>query len=198
MGRCLPGLATIAAALLLGACADMNDNPPGDIHVAVSFEGQDALSNGLIESPPEATGDDIVSMAIGAVVITHRDTPYTTAEVRELDEATKQKLIDDTLQSAAYITIIDLPYAGDSVSFLIPPASSSNWQLVAVGSRHDIDVLQDFEKENEDGIADSAIWYGVTEQFMGGIIEPGDTVHMEVVPGCKLDAPPVPPCTPEG
>jgi hypothetical protein len=177
------GAVIAAAALVLTACGNTNDHSAPTMNAVVSFAGA-GMSTGLISGPP-APEEPVVSLVVGAVVITYRDTPVQNIEVANLSDQQKNDLTDDALQSAAYLTIVDLPLADDSVSFLIPPATSGNWQLVGVGSRIHIDVLQDFDDNK-----DAATWFGFTEEFEGGKINPGDTKDLELSPGCSLDSPP--------
>ena len=189
----------VAAAALIGAvaltgCDALNDNPAGGTKMIVSFEGQlgNSATNGAITTP--SNSETVKSLIVGAIVITHTTDPYTDAD--QVDETARENIKDDAIQSAAYLTIEDLPYSGTSISFLIPPGASDNWQLVGVGTRDNIDVLQDLED-----LPDSPIWYGFTPYFAGGPsassankIKPGDTVTLTLGPGCNLDVPPQPPC----
>jgi hypothetical protein len=190
------GMAVFAllGAGFLAGCQELNDNPAGVSKVVVSFGGPQgsSLIDGLIATP--SNSEPILSIVVGAIVITHRDTPYTAAA--EVDEAARELLKDDAIQSAAYLTVEDLPFSGNSISFLIPPGAAQNWQLVGVGSRRNIDVLNDFEDHE-----DAPIWYGFTPYFAGGpgadpanVIAPGDTRTLTLEPGCNLDQPPIPPC----
>ena len=133
----------VAAAALIGAvaltgCDALNDNPAGGSKVIVSFDGMSGNSaiNGAIVTP--SNSEEIKSLIVGAIVITHTTTPYQNAD--DVDDTAKDNIKDDAIQSAAYLTIEDLPYSGNSISFLIPPAASDNWQLVGVGTRDNIDA----------------------------------------------------------
>jgi hypothetical protein len=197
----------IPALLLAGflaGCSDENDDPAGGITAIVSFAGHDgnALTRGAITSPPGS--EQIVSLIVGAVVITHDRNPatpeidpYTAADQvndepipEEGDKSTKELLKDDAIQSAAYLTIEDLPLSADVISFLIPPAGAGSWQLVGVGTRTNVDVLQDLEDDE-----DAPIWYGFSaDGFQNDLVEPGDQVELILEPGCNLPSPPTPGC----
>lgn len=186
-------LAAVAALAVVaaGGCGELsNDSSPRNITVIVGFGdggGNPLLGDALVQPP--GSGETIESIAVGAIVITVRETPYDSAD--DVDEAASERLVDDAIQSAAFITIEDLPFAGDTISFLIPPDTAGNWQLVAVGSRIDIDVLDDFQGEDELGRS-APIWYGFTPgpDFQNEQIEPGDTITLTIEPGCELAEPP--------
>jgi hypothetical protein len=182
-----------ALALLPTGCADWNDHPAGGMRVIVGFEGLEAPSTGLIQSPSNSN-PPILSLVVGAIVIHYDRDPSTVGpdpftDPDQVDEAAREGLADDAIQSAAYLTIADLPHPEDTISFLIPPATSGPWQLVGVGLRYNIDVLQDLEDKE-----DAPIWYGFTPEFQNDVVEPGDTVTLTLQPGCELDSPPKPPC----
>ena len=185
-------LAAVAALAVVaaGGCGELsNDSSPRNITVIVGFGdggGNPLLGDALVQ-PPD-TGETIKSIAVGAIVIS-RATPYDSAD--DVTEADSEQLVEDAIQSAAFITIEDLPFAGDTISFLIPPDTAGNWQLVAVGSRIDIDVLDDFQGEDELDRA-APIWYGFTPgpDFQNEQIEPGDTITLTLEPGCLLENPP--------
>jgi len=201
LGKGIIRAAALPALLLAGfltGCGGMNDDPADGMSVVVSFDGQDqgALTNGAIASPSVASTDPILTIIVGALVITHdRDPstagldPYTGAE--QVTPELKEKLKDDAIQSAAYLTIEDLPFSGNAISFLIPPAGAGSWQLVGVGTRVNIDVLQDLE-DNEN----APIWYGFFAEFQNGKVTPGQTVDLTLSPGCNLSSPPAAPACP--
>jgi hypothetical protein len=167
----------------------MNDDSAPTMEVSVAFGGGGGLKNGLT-GPSEPGDEPVVSLVVGAVVITLPGAPVKNSQVATLSEEQKDHLADDAIQSAAYLTIVDVPNSDDSISFLIPPATSGNWQLIGVGSRNHIDTLQDFDDKK-----DSAIWYGFTDDFQNNIVKPGDSTTLDLVAGCALDKPPVGPCT---
>ena len=186
-GLTLAAIAALAVVVGVGCGELTNDSPPKNVTVVLGFG--DGAGNPLLDgviAQPSGTGETILSIAVGAIVIS-RATPYSGAD--DVDEADSEQLTDDAIQSAAFVTIEDLPFAGDSISFLIPPDTAGNWQLVGVGSRIDIDVLDDFEGEDPSGRG-APIWYGFTPTFQNEQIEPGDTVTLTLEPGCALDEPP--------
>ena len=187
IGLTLAAVATLAMVAAAGCGEFTNDSPARNITVIVGFGasggGSGPLLDGAIVSP---SGEPVVSIAVGAIVIS-RPTPFTGAD--DVTEADSTQLTDDAIQSAAFIAIQGLPFDGDSISFLIPPDTAGNWQLVGVGSRIDIDVLDDFEGTDEFGRG-APIWYGFTPGFQNGLIEPGDTVTLTLEPGCALNDPP--------
>ncbi len=188
-GLTLTAVATLAM-VAAGGCGELsNDSPAKNITVIVGFGASGGGSVPLLDGaivPP--SGEPVVSIAVGAIVIS-RATPYDSAD--DVTEAESEQLVEDAIQSAAFITIEDLPFAGDAISFLIPPDTAGNWQLVAVGSRIDIDVLQDFEGTDDLDRA-APIWYGFTPgpDFQNEQIEPGDTITLTLQPGCVLLDPP--------
>lgn len=194
------GLALAAlVSLLLVGCGDLNDNPyQGGLSVQVDFSNmpQPAPSNGGMEEQSitfTGTGEEVLSVVLGAIVITHTATPYSNVTVATLLDETQRELLEtDAEQSVQYLEIIQLPYPEDSVSFPIPPETAGNWQLVAVGMRHSIATLGEIENN-------SPIWYGFIDQFLNGVAQPGQVLDktLTLVPGCLLDDPPlnvIPPC----
>ena len=191
--RIRKALQVAALALLAGmiafsvvSCGELNDNPaPDGIIARVILPGSDSAGAKGITSPTNS--EPIISMVVGALVITYRDTPV--SDVGNIDDEEQQNLEDDALQSAKYLEVFDLPTADDVVSFRIPPEEAGNWQLIGVGVRVDIDTLADLGDED-----DPAIWYGFSTTFLNDQVEPGDTVDLVLEPACSIDNPPVPPC----
>lgn len=191
--RIRKALQVAALALLAGmiafsvvSCGELNDNPaPDGIIARVTLPGSDSTGAMGLSSPPNS--EPIISMVVGALVITYRDTPV--EDVDAIDAEEQQNLEDDALQSAKYLEVFDLPTDDDVVSFRIPPDEAGNWQLIGVGVRVDIDTLADLGDED-----DPAIWYGFSTDFLNDQVEPGDEVPLVLQPACSIDNPPVPPC----
>ena len=172
-------------AFTVAGCGELNDNPaPEGIIAHVILPGSGSSGAKGLSSPDNS--EPIISMVVGALVITYRDTPIKDAS--EIDAEEQELLEDDAFQSAKYLEVFDLP-SGDVVSFRIPPDEAGNWQLVGLGTRVDIDTLAELGDTD-----DPIIWYGFSTTFLNGEVNPGDEVPLTLGPACSIDNPPVPPC----
>ncbi len=86
---------------------------------------------------------DAKGLAIGAFVITTRDTPYTSGET--LTEEEEEDLINDIANSINYITLANLPVNAEYIDFLIPPKTAAHWQVVVVAVDTTISRLADLD-----------------------------------------------------
>ncbi len=106
------------------------------------------------------TSSTVKSLVLGAIVVTKRDTPYVSGET--LTDAEEDDLAEDALNSANYISIVDLPVADDSIDFLIPPETAGNWQILVVALDFNLDTLGDLDGYESKG---SIIYTGFTPNF---------------------------------
>jgi len=102
----------------------------------------------------------VESLVIGAIVITARDTPYTTDEA--LTDEDMEDIENDVLNSAAYIGFVILPTSDDTIEFLVPPPSAGNWQVAAIGVNFKMDYLEELDETEHD---DAVMYYGFTPIF---------------------------------
>lgn len=194
----------LAVALLaLGGCGQFNDNPGGGnaFTVSIAFGGgsggatvMDANSTTQgINGPSQ--GDPVLSVVVGAIVITHPNgsNPDGSFNVNDADNITptiQDQLEEDVKASLKYLVIEDIPSSSNFVSFPLPPDNLGNWQLVAVGMRHNIDYLSDVAD-------DSPIWYGFSDGFLNGKVGAGgEAPPITLQPWCTGNPyPPDPPGT---
>ncbi len=181
-------LTVLAAALLVLAagCGQFNDDPnPAGLSVAYTFSGGavTADSDPLTAETQGVTvngGDVVETLVIGAIVITHRSSPYQPGD--DPTDAEREALEKDAEQSLQFLEIVDLPTPGNVVEFTIPPDSAGPWQLVGVGMRRNIDTL--------DEVTDSdPIYYGFIGRFLNGTVLPGDLLPdvLTLEPACTLE-----------
>jgi len=162
---------------LLPGCGEFNDNPretkmkltvdiselkkqfeySSDSDNGDSLEKEFRGISGLGET--DATSA-VESLVIGAIVITARDTPYTTDEA--LTDEDMEDIEDDVLNSAAYIDFVNLPTSDDTIEFFVPPPSAENWQVAAIGVNFKMDYLEELDETEHD---DAVMYYGFTPIF---------------------------------
>jgi hypothetical protein len=200
-GTLLVALCAAALLVLAGGCGQYNDSPnTAGLTVTYQFDNAGAAPAAATSTPQDITftgpGEPVVTVVVGAIVITHpdgsgADGAFTHDDVANLTDAQRQDLQDDAEQSVQYLSIVQLPSSDDTVEFTIPPANAGNWQIVAVGLRNVRDHVGDI-------VSTDPIWYGFTDTYMNGLVHPGDTIDtpIQLAPGCNLDAPPtgVPAC----
>ena len=131
--------ALTALVLSLSGCG-LNDNP----YPAATLNPVWPTSGGYQSLMAGPTDPDlpVLTVVVGAVVITHTDQPYldgsTVTSTQQVD------FEDDLLNSASYFTVSRLSLVGSSISFQIPPpAAGPNWQIFAVGVQYSGDTLTD-------------------------------------------------------
>lgn len=162
---------------LLPGCGEFNDNPRETkmkLTVDISelkkqfgyssdSDNEDSLEKTVRSIPelPETEATSAVkSLVIGAIVITARDTPYTTDEALTDDDM--EDIEDDVLNSAAYIDFVNLPTSDDTIEFLVPPPSAGNWQVAAIGVNFKMEYLDELDETEHD---DAVMYYGFTPVF---------------------------------
>ena len=162
---------------LLPGCGEFNDNPRETkmkLTVDISelkkqfgyssdSDNEDSLEKAVrsISDLPETEATSAVkSLVIGAIVITARDTPYTTDEA--LTDEDLENIEDDVINSAAYIGFVNLPTTEDTIEFLVPPPSAANWQIAAIGVDFEMKYLDELGEDEHD---DSIMYYGFTPRF---------------------------------
>jgi hypothetical protein len=153
---------------LVPGCGEFNDNPREtkmkltvDISELKKQFGYSSDSDRSISDLPETEATSAVkSLVIGAIVITSRDTPYTTDEA--LTDEDMEDIEDDMLNSAAYIGFVNLPTSDDTIEFLVPPPSAENWQVAAIGVDFKMDYLGQLDETDHD---DAIMYYGFTSIF---------------------------------
>lgn len=160
---------------LLPGCGEFNDNPREtkmkltvDINelkkqFGYSSDNQDSLDKavrGISDLEETDATSAVKSLVIGAIVITTRDTPYTTDEA--LTDEDMEDIEDDVLNSAAYIDFVNLPTSDDTIEFLVPPPSAANWQVAAIGVNFKMDYLEELDETEHD---DAVMYYGFTPIF---------------------------------
>jgi len=179
------------ASLLLAGCGDLNDSPyEGGLTVHVDFANvpQEASSDGGPEAQAisfTGTGEPVLSVVLGAIVITHTATPYNNTNIDSIEDAQRELLEQDAEQSVQFLEIIQLPHPEDSVSFPIPPSNAGPWQLVAIGLRHRITSLAEIQNN-------SPIYYGFIGQFLNDIVVPGQVLEqtLTMCPAMFIDEAP--------
>lgn len=162
---------------LLPGCGEFNDNPRETkmkLTVDISelkkqfgyssdSDNEDSLEKTVRSIPelPETEATSAVkSLVIGAIVITARDTAYTTDEALTDDDM--EDIEDDVLNSAAYIDFVNLPTSDDTIEFLVPPPSAGNWQVAAIGVNFKMEYLDELDETEHD---DAVMYYGFTPVF---------------------------------
>jgi len=160
---------------LVPGCGEFNDNPREtkmkltvDISELKKQFGYSSDNKGSLDKAVRGIDDleetpatsPVKALVIGAIVITTRDTPYTTDIALTDDEMEDVK--DDVLNSAAYIDFVNLPTSEDTIKFSVPPPSAANWQVVAVGVNFKMDYLEDLDETEHD---DAIMYYGFTPIF---------------------------------
>ncbi len=161
----------------LPGCGEFNDNPRETkmkLTVDISelkkqfgyssdSDNEDSLEKtvrSISELPKTEATSAVKSLVIGAIVITARDTPYTTDEA--LTDEDMEDIEDDVLNSAAYIDFVNLPTSDDTIEFLVPPPSAGNWQVAAIGVDFEMDYLEQLDETDHD---DAVMYYGFTPKF---------------------------------
>ncbi len=160
---------------LLPGCGEFNDNPREtkmkltvDINelkkqFGYSSDNQDSLDKairGISDIEETDATSAVKSLVIGAIVVTTRDTPYTTDEA--LTDENMEDIEDDVLNSAAYIGFVNLPATEDTIEFLVPPPSAANWQVAAIGVNFEMEYLEELDETDHD---DAVMYYGFTPEF---------------------------------
>jgi hypothetical protein len=163
---------------LLPGCGEFNDNPrETEMKLTVDIselkkqfgyssdsDNGDSLGKEFrgISGPGDSEATSAVeSLVIGAIVITARDTPYTTDEV--LTDKDMEDIEDDVLNSAAYIDFVNLRTTeDDTVEFTVPPPGAGNWQVAAIGVDFKMEALIDLDRDEHD---DAVMYYGFTPRF---------------------------------
>jgi hypothetical protein len=201
-GRLLLVLLAAAMLLLAGGCGQFNDNPYRGMSVSYQFP-DDGSSSGLSSPayswPGGLLGEAVISIVVGAFVITHDKTntslpisptcpasgAYTQADAQNITTAQTTALIADAEASAAFWqlqSLASVPESGE-VSFVIPPADAGCWQVAAVGLRRDVKSKSDIQ-------VNDIIWYGFIGSFLNGTAA-GDSVGPVImVPWCNGSQPP--------
>jgi hypothetical protein len=176
-----------AAVLVLGGCGQFNDDPNTyDMAVRYSFDpgasGTEGTSGRMATWNP-GLGTPVVSLVIGAVYITFSDTPIT--DVVQIDTSNQDALINDAIASLSYLELVQLAELPDPpiASFKIPP-DVGNWQLVAAGLRVPTTAIEDVD-------VDDVIWFGFTDTFLNGQVQPGELYSSDLVlnPWCAAPNP---------
>ena len=195
-----------ALLLVLGGCGGLNDDPArGGLSVRFGFADSGGASSAEASSAtaepnissPTAPDEEVLSIVIGAIVITHiKDgasviTPYDSFDIANLSERERELLESDLTQSLEFLEIVQLPTAEDTVGFKIPLDNSGQWQLLAVGMRHRIETLAQIEDN-------SPIYYGFIGEFLNGQVTVGETIPqtLTLIAACAIDDQPVGPCPP--
>jgi len=168
------GLFFMLFSVIIG-CGEFNDNPAEQART-ISIDIQelqrqvgystDSIANQceqlprIVSSGGSDATSEVKTIALGAIVVTSRDTPYTTDEAPTDEEVEIFK--DEVANSVVYISFVDLPTSEDTVDFLIPPPSAGKWQVFAIGVDFELDYLEELaEDEHENSI----IYYGFTKDF---------------------------------
>ena len=175
------------ASLLLAGCGDLNDSPyEGGLTVHVDFANvpQEASSDGGPEAQAisfTGTGEPVLSVVLGAIVITHTTTAYNNSNIDLITDSQRELLEQDAEQSVQFLEIIQLPHSEDSVSFPIPPANAGPWQLIGIGMRHRITSLAEIQDS-------SPIWYGFIDSFLNDVAQPGQVLDqtLNLDPACNI------------
>ncbi len=190
----LPAALLVVIPLMMAGCGE--PYPASGLTVTVNFDelpqlqssGEGGFSTQAITGPTDPNTASVLSVVVGAIVIS-RSTPYTNLDLTPgaggFTSAEQEALETDAKNSVEFISIIQLPYPSNTVSFKIPPKNAGNWQVAAVGLRKDIGALDEIEN--------STIWYGFTDTFMNDVVGTGSVVDLTMVPWCTdNDYPPDP------
>ena len=200
-------LAVAALFLVLGGCGGLNDDPAGgglSVRFGFADSNDGSSTEASAQSSPDTAepmlsspaGTEVLSIVIGAIVITHEKVsgngiePYTIDDVfAGIGESQRALLESDLEQSIVFMEIVQLPTDDDSVEFPIPPDNAGKWQLLAVGMRHRIESLGDID-------SNSPIYYGFIGRFLNGEVTPGDEISedLKLIAACAIADPPKPPC----
>lgn len=142
-------LTMIVSVLFLSSCKEFS-NDAGESntvsvdlgHILQQLDTNSSLNN--IAAPSNVRG-----LLIGAIVVTARDTPYT-SDI-EMTQAVEDELVDQLVNSINYITIANLPVSEDYIEFLVPPDTAAKWQVVVVATDFVVNTLSDLDGYEDDG-----------------------------------------------
>lgn len=198
--------AVLLALTLLAGCGQLNDDPAQGVTVQMALDTPATATSAaqpMVAGPPASCTttecQEVKTIVLGAVVITHRDTPYTSED--EVTNAAEDAIEDDLINSVVYFDVVQVDGVNEPVSFLIPPDTAGNWLLIAVGLRDRVTTLG----EVDDLPPGSPIYFGFTfggpdgvprtgdigggavpgATFLNGLVEPGDTLTMRLQPACS-------------
>lgn len=137
-------LVMIVSALIFSSCKELSNEKSDDTRFVVDMAH--------IKNQLEGPGTNAITgsggakgLVIGAIVVTSRDTPYSSGET--LTEAEEDTLVDELINSLNYITIANLPIAADFIEFLIPPDTAAHWQVVVIATSNSLSRLDDVDAD---------------------------------------------------
>ena len=183
-GRAKIGAVLMLSGLILLTGCGLNDNPMPEMNVRTVFPVGSGDYTAMMTGPTgtDVTDFPVVSLLVGAVMITHTDMPYLDGSL--INSTMQTDIEDDALRSAKYFSVALLSDIGDSLNFQMPPPSvGDKWQLFAVGLKYPGTTLS----EVVEMLADAPTWFGFDSRgFLGGVVNPGDTLTIQMQRACAI------------
>ncbi len=141
-----------------------------------------------------ATTTYVLSLVIGAVVITFQDAPL--GENTPITDALKDSLKNDVINSVKYFQLVQLPTSTPTVEFAAPPATAGHWQVAVIGLPNTINVLQDLSNTID---SQPPVYFGFNLNpdksgdgvFLTTDAASGATVNMTMRRACVVNHPPL-------
>ena len=171
-------LTMIVSVLFLSSCKEFSNDESESKTISVDLGKILQQINGDSSSKSIDAPDGVKALVIGAIVVTERDTPYTSDTV--MTDAVEDEIVDQLVNSINFITIVNLPVSGDYINFLIPPETSAHWQVVVVTTDFPVTTLSDLDGYEDDG--GELTHKGFTPKFYTSETVGNDVIEVEMEP----------------